>query len=72
MIRIVDKNSKYVVQKVVSVATIKLDEMREAVKEEFLRYQVVPLDSIGNTAAVEVCATLQEARELVKKNMEAW
>lgn len=72
MIRIVDRNEKYIVQKIISQVVKRVDENRDAIYEQVLRYQVVPVDNVGNTYAVEVCETLAQARELVKTNMEAW
>jgi hypothetical protein len=72
MIRIVDRNEKYIVQKIISQVVKRIDANRDAIYEQVLRYQVVPVDNVGNTHAVEVCETLAQARELVKNNMEAW
>lgn len=72
MLRIVDKNERYIIQKVISQVVKKMDGELEVVITETLRYQVVPTDSVGNSHAVEVCETLSAARELVRVNMEAW
>ena len=65
MIRIVDKNDKYVVQKIISQVIKEFSEDRDLIIETVLRYQVAPVDGIGNAETIRVCETLEAARKLM-------
>jgi len=63
MIRIVDRNDKYIVQKVISQSVVDINEIRAKITEKFLRYQVVPVNGIGDASLIREFETLTEARK---------
>lgn len=65
MIRVVDKNERFIVQKVIKVKVTKIDDEREAVTVTTMRYQVVPVNNMGDASQVMVCDTLTEARQVM-------
>lgn len=65
MIRQIDNNGKFIVQKVVNVKVRPLDEIREAVVHTLMRYQVFPVDQVGDASACRCFDTLTEARRAI-------